>query len=143
MAVVGDEQVRMTVVIEIAHAGGLRPTGARQSGLLTHFGKVTLAIVAVELRASRRSVGVERGSVRNENVVGPVSVVVEDGGAGAGAFENEVLLFLAAEGVGNGQARLGCNIDEADFGGVGRQQKGNQGKRSGGKAKPHSTGPSC
>ena len=48
MAVVSDQKVRMTVVIEIAHAGGLRPTGTRQAGLLTHFGKVTLAIVAVE-----------------------------------------------------------------------------------------------
>ena len=88
----------MAVVIEIADAGGLRPTGTRQSGLLTDFGKVTLAIVAVELRAGGRSVGVERGSVRDEDVVGAVAVVVEDRGSGAGAFQNVVFLVLAAEG---------------------------------------------
>ena len=98
VAVVRDQKVRMTVVIEIAHAGGLRPTGTRQSGLLTDFGKVTFAIVAVEQRTGRRSVGVERGSIRNEDVVSTVAVVVEDRGSGAGAFENVVLLVLPAEG---------------------------------------------
>ena len=98
VAVVGDQKVGVAVVIEVADAGGLRPAGARESGLLTDFGEVTLAIVAVELRVGRRSVGVERGAVGDEDIVRAVAVVVEDRGAGAGAFENVVFLVLAAEG---------------------------------------------
>ena len=56
--VVGDQQVGMAVVIEIADAGGLRPAGAREAGLLADFGEVALAIVAVELRVGRRRAGV-------------------------------------------------------------------------------------
>ncbi len=57
VAVVGDEQIGMAVVIEVAHAGGLRPTGAGESGLLAHFGKVTPAVVAVELRRVGAALG--------------------------------------------------------------------------------------
>ncbi len=79
MAVVSDPKVRLPVVVEIATAGGLRPAGAQEAGLLTHFGKVTLAVIAVELRACWRGIGVECGSIRDENVVGPVPFVVQDG----------------------------------------------------------------
>ena len=141
MAVVRDQKVRMAVIIEIADAGGLRPTGARQSGLLTHFGKVTLAIVAVELRAGGWSVGVERGSVRDEDVVGAVAVVVENRGSGAGAFQNVVFLVLAAESDWSCEPRLGCNVDEADGRRVGQQENGEKREHSDHKPERHLTGP--
>ena len=107
MAVVGDEQIGMTVVIDVADAGRLRPTGARQSGLPADFGEVSRAIVAVELRMRGRPVG-------NEDVVGAVAIEVEDRHAGAGALEDGLFLILAAEGVGNGETRLRGDIDEAN-----------------------------
>ena len=50
VAVVSDKKIGMAVVIDIADARGLRPTGTRQPGLLADFGKVALAIVAIEFR---------------------------------------------------------------------------------------------
>src|ERR1041385_2794106 len=102
----------MAVIIEIAHTGGLRPTGSREGGLLTHFRKVTLAVVVVKLRARGRPTGVERGSVGDKEVVGAVAVVIENRCACAGAFDEVVFLVFTAEGVGNRETRLGGDVDE-------------------------------
>src|SRR6185436_10842330 len=93
------------------------------SRLLADFGKKTFAIVAVELRTSGRSVGSESGSIRDENVVRPVPVVVEDRGPGTRALENEVLFFFASESVGDGQTRFGGDVDEVGRVAFGKKQE--------------------
>ena len=47
MAVVGDEQVGVAVVIVISDADALRPAVARQSGLLRHLGEMAVTVIAV------------------------------------------------------------------------------------------------
>src|SRR6185436_5776651 len=95
--------------------------------------ELTLAIVAVKLRTGWLSVGVERGSVGNENVVRAVPVVVKDSCPCARAFQNEILLDLAAEGVGDSQPSLGCNVDEPDARCLGHEEQGRKPQR----ASPH------
>src|SRR5580700_3393941 len=102
----------MSVVIDIADAGCLRPTGAGQAGLLGDLSEVSGSVVFIELGMRGRAVGYE-------DVVGAVAIEIEDGYAGAGAFEDGGFFVFAAEGVGHGQAGFRGDVDELDLRGFG------------------------
>src|SRR5689334_508732 len=119
MPVVSHEQVGMTVVIDVARAGRLRPTRAGQAGLLADLGEAAFAVVAVKLRARRARARGQHRSVRDENVVGDIAVVVEYISAGTRAIQNVVFLFIASERGVNGKPRLRRDIDEAERGSLG------------------------
>src|SRR6185312_11878192 len=120
------------------------PAGSRQSSLPAHFGEVSFAVVAVEQRAGRRGVGVERSSIRDEDVIGAVAVVVKNGGAGTGAFENDRIGLFAAEGDRESQPCRSGDIDETDDGrGVSQQKRGEDRDPGGAQAKHHCAAPDC
>ena len=87
----------MPVIVIVAGANPLSPTGWGEPGLGRNVHEVALAVVMVELRAATLAgLRLERGAVREEQVVMAVTVVVEDGDAVAGGFENVVFAKLAA-----------------------------------------------
>ncbi len=77
-------------------------------------------MVVVEEMAGGLSslVALEGGSVDEEDVGQAVAVVVEDGDAGAGGFDDVVLGVGASVDVANGEACFGGYVDEPGGGGV-------------------------
>jgi hypothetical protein len=80
---------------------------------------MAFAVVAVEEGRGRRGVGGEGRAVGEEDVVGAVAVEVEDGGAGAGGFEDVVFAVPAAVSGGLVEGGIGGDVDEVDGGRVG------------------------
>ena len=139
--VVGDQQIGVAVVIDIAYTGGLCPAGAGEAGFAADLGKMAPAVVAIELRVSRCCAPLKDGPVGDEDIVGSVAVVIEDGGAGSGALEQVFLLVLSAERVRESQAALSRNVDKADSGGVSQEEEGKGCDCQSPQADEHLTGP--
>src|SRR5689334_22873888 len=99
------------------------------------------AVVAIELRVSRRRTRLKYGPVGDENILGSVVVVIEDSGAGSGALQEVLLLLLAAESIRYGQAALSRNVDEANGGGVCQKKEGQGCDGNSRKADEHLSGP--
>jgi hypothetical protein len=107
------------VVVDVAGADGLRPAGAGEARVAADLGEVAGTVVFVELGAAGRAVG-------DEDVVGAIAIEVEDGGAGAGALEDGLFFVDAAEGVGDGEAGRGGDVDEVEGGGLGGGGEGSE-----------------
>jgi hypothetical protein len=93
MAVVGDEQIDVTVVVVVTGADALSPAFAGDTCLLRDVGKRAVAAVSIQV-ARRCSVGRGRRQARpvDEKDVRPsVAVVVDDRDAAAGRLENVLL----------------------------------------------------
>src|SRR5205807_916460 len=91
----------------IAHTDALSPTGACQPGLFRHVAEMACAFIVIELR--RLTLRLEPAAVRDENIIAPVAVVVENRGAISGGFENKVFARGASEGVSDSKTgRRSC-----------------------------------
>src|SRR5690349_14889552 len=133
----------MSVIVEIAHAGGLRPTRPRQAGLLTYLGEMALAVVAVEMGTGGGAGGIQRGSIGDEDIVGAVAVVVEDGAACSGAFEEVIFLFFSTEGGGQDQSGSSCDVDEVRPAGLREEKRGSDHSDHGRSHRNFHRPPSC
>src|SRR5277367_879622 len=76
-SVVGDEQVFVTVIVIIADADALAPSGVGEAGFLRDVGERAVVIVVVKMARGRLACGktVERGAVHDEDVWPAVVVV--------------------------------------------------------------------
>src|SRR5581483_3226945 len=112
---VSDEQVVPAVVVEVAGADALPPTGVRHARLHRDIGKGPVAVVLIEAadgRPARRPLRLEARPVDEEDVEPPVVVVINKGTAAAGSLEQESVPALAAEDRPGAQARLTRDVDE-------------------------------
>ena len=104
LSVVGDVQIFPAIVVVVADAHALAPSGGGQPGFRGHIGERPVVIVVIQVIGGsvllRESF--ERRAVHDENVGPAVVVVIKDGDAGAGGF-NDVFL-----GVDSRQKHL-CN----------------------------------
>ena len=114
LAVVGDEDGLMAVVVLIGNGDALRPALTDEAGFFGDVCKRAVAVVFVEaircVRGDRR--GVEAAAVENENVEPAVVIVIEECNAAAGGFEDIVGAVSAAEDDGMGEAGLRGDISE-------------------------------
>src|ERR1700722_5959400 len=118
LSVGGDVEVFPSVVVVIAYADALAPAGGGQASLHSHIGEGSIVVVAVEMVGGGPSVGkaFESGSIDEEDVRPSIVVVIEDGDAGPGGFDNVFFRGQAAENVGEGQSCLFGHVNEIDRG---------------------------
>ena len=122
-AVVGDVDVRPAVVVVIGCGHTKSPALLVDAGPVGDIGERAVVIVVEEAwRAGRalRLVGGERRAVQQVNVQPAVVVVVKQGYAGAGSFEDgafrrrpDVMKFVEAGLPGDVDEDYRCTIDEA------------------------------
>ena len=123
LAVAGDVEVVEAVVVIVADAGALAPTGREEAGLGGDVGEGAVVVVVEEMVGGfcccrGRSRSSEFASVDEEDVGPAVAVVVEDGDAGAGGFDDVALGVDAAVDVADGDAGFGGDVDEPGWGWV-------------------------
>ena len=96
-AVIGNVKIFPAVVVVIADANALAPSGAEQAALPNDIGKGAIMIVVVEMagRGFDGGKAFEGGAVNDEDVRPAVIVVIKDGDARSGGF-NDVLLGVGA-----------------------------------------------
>ena len=141
-SVVGDVKIFPAVVVIVADAHALAPTGVREAGFLRDVGKGSVVIVVVEV-ARRSSLGgrcVESGAVDNEDVRPAIVVVIEDGDAGSGGLDDVFLGVDAAKNFDDVEACFFGDIGEMRerFGISFGEQGGAEEKRNGQKQREKS-----
>ena len=117
LAVVGDEEIVVAVVVVVADAAGLSPAGADvEAGTFGDIGEGAVAIIfeeaAMRLFALRETL--EAPAVDEEEIEPAVVVVVVEGQAAAGGFEKIFIFADAAENGFDVEAGAFDDIDEAD-----------------------------
>src|SRR6266566_865695 len=113
-AVVRDVEIFPAVVVVVADAYALAPPGVSQSGSCGDVGESAVMVVAIEVARwgfSRRG-GIERRAVHDKNVGPAVVVMVKDGDARAGSFDNVLFRVFPAENNGRGQACFLGDVSE-------------------------------
>ena len=116
LAEVGDEQVIVAVVVVVADADALSPAGVSDAGFGGDIGESAVAIVLEQMRGGLLAGGeaFQARAVHQKNIEPAVVVVIVEGDAAAGGFEQIFILVLAAEnrfGVESGFFR---DVDEID-----------------------------
>ncbi len=116
LAEISDEQVVVAVVVVVADADALSPSGVLEPGLQRDVGKGAVAIVleqVVEGLFARRK-AFEPPAVDEEDVEPAVVVVIVEGDAAARGLEQILVLVLAAkDGLGVQSGFFG-DVDEGD-----------------------------
>ena len=105
-AVVGDVKIFPAVVVVVADAYALAPPGVSQAGFCRDVGESAVMVVAIKVArwGFPWREGIKRRAVHHKNVGPAVVVIVKDGDAGAGGFDNVLFRVFPAENDGRGQA---------------------------------------
>src|SRR2546425_10566760 len=115
-AEVGDEEVVEAVVVVIADANALSPAGMNEAGFDGDIGEGGVAIVfeeAIGGRAARRKT-FEASAGDEKNVEPAVVVVVVEGDAAAGGFEQIFVFVFATENCFGVEAGFAGDVEKAD-----------------------------
>ena len=122
LAVVRDVEVFPSVIVVVANADALPPSGCIQSGLDGYIAESAIVIIAIKMVGRTLACGeaFQRRAIHKEDVGPAVIVVVKDRGAAAGRFDNVFLRLLAAKDDGRGQAGFLGDVGEIGDGSLGR-----------------------
>ena len=114
LTVVGDEEVIEAVVVVIADADALSPTGTAETGFVGDVGEGAVTIVLEEVRARFLAFGeaFQTRAVYDKDVEPAVVVVIVEGNSAAGRLEQIFVLVLSAKDGFGIQARFRCDINE-------------------------------
>ncbi len=114
LTVVGDEDILETVIVVIADGDACSPTGPNETSLFGYVFECAVAIVPVQAVRSARGDGgcVETAAVQHENVEPAIVIVVEEGDAAAGCFEDVIGMVDGSIDDGMREAGRGCNVGE-------------------------------
>src|SRR5712671_3277012 len=98
--VVGDVQIFPSVVVVVAHANALSPTGVRQSGLVRDVAERPIMVVAIQvIGGAFGGKSLELRAVDNKDVRPAIVVVIKDGNTRTGSLNNVFLGGLAAKNI--------------------------------------------
>src|SRR5215469_1328231 len=116
ISVIGDVQVVEAVIVVIADAHALSPSGASHSCLDGHVGKCPVAVILEEMRDRFLSLWetLQAGTIHHKNVEPAIVIVVIKRNSTTRRFEQIFILVLATKESLDVQARLLRHIDEAD-----------------------------
>src|SRR5262249_25450671 len=115
-AEIRDEEIFVAVVIVIADADALAPSGVADSGLRGDIRKRSVAIVFEKMRGRRlpRRKTFEARAVHQKNIEPAIVVVVVESDAAARRFEQIFVFMFAAKDRFDVEASLLRYVDEAD-----------------------------
>src|ERR1700722_560466 len=114
LAVVGDIEIFPSIVVVVADANPLPPSGRGEAGLRGHVGERAVMIVAIQVVRRSLSGGksLEPRSIHQKNIGPAVIVVIENRDPGPGGFNDVFLGVDSTENVLRGQPGFFGNIDE-------------------------------
>ena len=106
LSVIGHVQIFPSVVVVVADAHALPPTGGDKTSLHRDVRKRAVMIVAIEMICRSLVAGrsIDSCAIHDENVGPPVVVVIKNRYAGAGGLDDVLLRVHAAEHVHHRQA---------------------------------------
>ena len=115
-AEVGDEEIFVAVVVVVADADALAPAGVADSGFRGDVDKSSVAIILEKMRSGLLPCGktFQARAVHEKNVEPAVVVVIVEGDAAAGRFEQIFVFVFAAEERFDVEAGFFRDVDEAD-----------------------------
>lgn len=117
IAPITDEEIFMPVVVIVAGAHALAPTGPRHACLRRNVGERAVAVVLVEA-ADRlltfRERGLKTRAVYKEQVEPAVIIVIKEGDAAAGGFEQKLVLLFGSKDRFRIETGFARYIDELD-----------------------------
>src|SRR5580700_3027843 len=113
-SVVSDVEIFPAVVVVVADANALAPSGVGQASFLRDVGKSSVMIIMIEVacRNFARRKRAEAGAVHDEDVGPAVVVVVEDGDASSGGFNDVFFGVHATENHRIGEACIFGDVRE-------------------------------
>ena len=118
VAVVGDEQIFVAIVVIVADASTLSPANLSQSSFLGDVGEMHVPEITVKMNQPSSFVSlpfaIHSGRIHQQNVHQSVVIQIEDGDAVARRFENVALVVRIAGNIFRGQPSLGSNVPEID-----------------------------
>src|SRR5271166_2021820 len=117
LPIVGDEQIVITIVVIVADAARLSPTGAHfQARTLGDIGEraVTVVLEQTTMRLLTFGKSFQAPSIHHKNVQPAIVVVIVEGEAAASGFQQVLVLAHATEDGFNVQAGTLDDIHEAD-----------------------------
>ena len=117
LTVIGDEQIVPAVVVVIAHAAGLSPTGfVFQAGAYRNVCKCSVAIVFEQpaMRLLAFGEAFETPAIDHEEIDPAILIVVIESQAAAGGFKQVLVVFHAAINGYVGQSGLRSHFNKAD-----------------------------
>ena len=125
MPVVGHEQVVVTVVVVVAGRNALSPSAGAKARLARHINERAVPLVAIEM--ARRCVvdpgSRPAGAVEQEDVRPIVVVVVDDGEAAPGCFQDVVFGAFSTDDRACAEPDCGRHVTEVrEYGVAGRER---------------------
>ena len=108
VTVIGNVEIFPTIVVVVANANTLAPAGRFQPSRFRYIGKCTVVVVVIEVvrRRALTSRAFQRGSVDQKNIRPPVIVIVKNGDARSGGFDDVFFGFFPAKNVKGKQSSL-------------------------------------
>ncbi len=117
LAEVGDIDVGPAVVVVVSDGHAEAPAIVADAGFLGHVGEGAVVIIVEERGMRRESFSIERGlgaAVHEIDIQPAIVVVIQEGDAGADAFEDVFLVGRTHDVMPFGQACLGGDVLEDD-----------------------------
>src|SRR5436190_16981145 len=93
---IGTKNIIEAIIVIVSNADSGCPANASQSSFVCNVGKCTIAIVLVKAISSPFGPAFEAGAGKNKNVHPAVVVVIDEGAAAAGRFQDVFLALSAA-----------------------------------------------
>ena len=114
LAVVGEEKIFETIVVVVADANSLSPTGARQAGFAGDVSECAVAIVLEQIadRFFARGETLKAPAIHQKDIQPAVVIEVVKSGAASGGLQQIFVLVHSAENDLGVQARFARHIDE-------------------------------
>src|SRR5207249_824252 len=114
LAVIGDEDIVIAVIVNVGNTGTLAPAGVSEAGFARDIGERAVAVIAVEMADRfRRTRGLRELRTTYQEYVGEaIAIVIDKCHATAVHFKNIFLVDHAARDVGIGQSGLRAGIGE-------------------------------
>ena len=109
LAISGDEEVFVTVIVLVTHAGALSPAALCKACVRGYIGKRAIVVVVKKMAGGMLRFLILRGqqvSVHDENIRPTVVVVIEDSHATSRGLDNVSLGFCPSIGVEHSNACL-------------------------------------
>ena len=110
LAPLGHEEIGISIIIEVARANALAPTGMRQPGFGGYIFELEAAEVVIEKVCGRGQTLIKPIAIHQKNIGQPIIVVVEDRNPISGRLDDKLLAFLRSRNIDSGQSGLSRQV---------------------------------
>src|ERR1700688_803816 len=117
---VGAKNILEAVVVVVADANSTSPPYGVQAGFFGDVGKCTVAVIFVKPIGGALGCASEAGAGENEQIHPAVIIVINEGAAASGGFDDVLFEFEVAVNYRSAESRGGGDVHEAGVEGTAR-----------------------